>query len=325
MHDQVPPLNALRAFEAAARHLSLTKAALELHVTAGALSHQIRGLEELLGLELFDRGVRSITLTAEGQLLLPGLQTGFSHIRDAVAALRNRGDTLVLVVSTPPGIASKWLVPRLHRFAAEHPGIDVRVSSSTSFANFKADGVDIALRLMPVDAPPEATLAVEKLIDVCMMPVCSPRLMSPRDGIVTPQALKRLPLIHDESLAVMPGWADWFKATGVDGVDLRRGLRFSSANHALDAVIEGAGVLLAYDVMAYDDLRTGRLWAPFEQRLRSNRAYYVVCAKSRESFPKVQAFTNWIKREIAAIDWEACIGPPRTSGGRKPASRLPRA
>ncbi len=303
MHGSVPPLNALRAFEAAARHLSLTKAALELHVTAGALSHQIRGLEELLGLKLFERGVRSIALTREGQLLLPGLQTGFGHIRDAVAALRDRGDTRVLVVSTPPGFTSKWLAPRLYRFSAEHPGIDVRVSSSTSFANFKTDGVDVALRVMPVNAPPDPDLAIEKLIDVCVMPVCSPTLIGAQGAITTAHALKLMPLIHDEGLTVMPGWADWFKAAGIDGVNLDRGLRFNSADHALDAVIEGAGVLLAYDVLAYDDLRTGRLVAPSEMRLRSNRAYHVVCARSRQSLPNVKAFTDWIKREIFAMDW----------------------
>src|SRR5262249_451726 len=153
MHRPMPPLNALRAFEAAARHLSLTKAAQELHVTAGALSHQIRGLEELLGLKLFERRVRSIALTQEGQQLDAGLRTGFDHIRDAVAALRDRGDARVLVISTPPGFTSKWLAPRLYRFSAEHPAIDVRVSSSMALANFRSDGVDVALRSLPVDAP----------------------------------------------------------------------------------------------------------------------------------------------------------------------------
>ena len=121
MHKPMPPLNALRAFEAAARHLSLTKAAQELHVTAGALSHQIRGLEELLGLRLFERRVRSIGLTPAGKLLYPGLQTGFSHIRDAVTGLSNAGQERVLVISTPPGFTAKWLAPRLYRFASAYP------------------------------------------------------------------------------------------------------------------------------------------------------------------------------------------------------------
>src|SRR6202171_6645684 len=132
MHKPMPPLNALRAFEAAARHLSLTKAALELHVTAGALSHQIRGLEELLGLKLFERRVRSMALTSAGKQLYPGLQTGFIHIRDAVAGLSEAGDARALVISTPPGFTSKWLAPRLYRFSSAYPEIDARVSSSIS-------------------------------------------------------------------------------------------------------------------------------------------------------------------------------------------------
>src|SRR5229473_2217700 len=188
MHTPMPPLNALRAFEAAARHLSLTKAAQELHVTAGALSHQIRALEDLLGVKLFERRVRAIALTPAGKLLYPGLQTGFAHIQDAVASLGLAGDSRVLVISTPPGFTAKWLVPRLYRFAAAHPEIDVRVSSSFGYANFTTDGVD--------------------------------------------------------------------------------------------AAGQGAGVLLAHDVLAYDDLRTGRLVIAAGLTLHTRRAYYFVCPKS---------------------------------------------
>src|SRR5882672_9669944 len=147
----MPQLNALRAFEAAARHLSLTKAAQELHVTPGALSHQIRGLEELLGLKLFERRVRSIALTRAGMQLYPGLRTGFIHIRDAVDALNEDGEERVLVISTPPGFTAKWLAPRLYRFSGAHPGIDARVSSSLANANFTTDGVDVAVRNLSVD------------------------------------------------------------------------------------------------------------------------------------------------------------------------------
>ena len=153
MHSGPPPLNALRAFEAAARHLSLTKAALELNVTPGALSHQIRGLEDHLGFRLFDRGVRSIALTTAGKALQPGLQVGFLHIRDALASLNRLSHARVLVISTPPGFTSKWLAPRLYRFSIAHPEIDVRVSSSLNNANFTTDGVDAAIRYLAVDAP----------------------------------------------------------------------------------------------------------------------------------------------------------------------------
>jgi len=329
MYTTMPPLNALRAFEAAARHLSLTKAAKELNVTAGALSHQIRGLEELLGLKLFERRVRSIALTPAGKQLHPGLQAGFVHIRDAVAGLRDAGDARVLVISTPPGFTSKWLAPRLYRFSNSYPEIDARVSSTLSNANFTTDGVDVAVRSLAIDAVPDPELVFETLIEMCFVPVCSPRLIATHGPVTAAKALGRMPLIHDEALAnraKVPTWADWFKAAGVDGVDVSRGLRFNSPDHALDATVEGGGVLLAHDVLAYDELRTGRLTIPFDLALRSGRAYYVVCAKRRQDHPNVRAFRQWIKQEVNALDWgkwgpSARTGSPsneRKSPGRQP-------
>src|SRR5690349_1787277 len=253
MHGPMPPLSALRAFEAAARHLSLTNAARELHVTPGALSHQIRGLEELLGVKLFERRVRAIALTAAGKQLYPGLQTGFGHIRDAVETFSVGARPNVLVVSTSPGLTSKWLAPRLYRFAAAHPDIDVRISSSAANANFATDGVDLAIRNMPLKPEPDAMLEFEKLLDLTYIPVCTPRLLEKYGPVKNAQALARLPLIHDESLAARgasPDWSQWFTAAGARNVDTKRGLRFTSADHALDAAEEDAGVLLTHDIMA---------------------------------------------------------------------------
>lgn len=306
MHNVMPPLNALRAFEAAARHLSLTRAAQELHVTAGALSHQIRGLEDLLGLKLFERRVRSIALTPAGKLLYPGLQTGFARIQEAVAGLGPVGDQRVLVISTPPGFTAKWLAPRLYRFASAHPDIDVRVSSSFGYANFTTDGIDVALRNLPLDAAPDPALLIERLAEISLVPVCSPRLSAAHGPFAGPAALARVPLIHDDTLArrpEVPTWADWFRAAGVQGVDVSRGLRFNSTDHALDAAGEGAGVLLAHDLLAYDELRTGRLVIPVARTVSTGRGYYFVCPKSRSERPQVQAFRTWVKQELAAIDW----------------------
>jgi len=305
MHNAPPPLNALRAFDAAARHLSLTKAALELNVTPGALSHQIRGLEDNLGVKLFDRGVRSIALTAAGKALYPDLQAGFLHIQDALASLERLDDTHVLVISTPPGLTAKWLAPRLYRFSIAYPEIDVRVSSSINNANFTTDGVDAAIRNLGVDAAHDDALEVEKLLDLSLVPVCSPALVEKHGPFTSPDMLKGVPLIHDDSLsgrATMPTWADWFTAAGVRDADVSRGFRFNSADHALDATVEGAGVLLTHDVLAYDELRTGRLVIPFELALRSGRAYHFVCLKRRQNHPNVQAFRTWIRQEIAALD-----------------------
>jgi LysR family transcriptional regulator, glycine cleavage system transcriptional activator len=304
MHKAPPPLNALRAFEAAARHLSLTKAALELNVTPGALSHQIRGLEIHLGVKLFERGTRSIALTPAGKALHPGLQAGFLQIRDALASLDRLGDPRVLVVSTPPGFTSKWLAPRLYRFSLAHPEIDVRVSSSIKNANFTTDGVEVAIRNLPVEAAQEEALEVEKLIDLSLAPVCSPALVKKYGPFTSPQRLMGVPLIHDDSLsayASMPTWADWFAAAGVTDVAVSRGLRFNSADHALDATIEGAGVLLATDALAYDDLRTGRLVMPFDLSLPSGRCYSFICLKRRREAANVQAFRGWLREEVAAL------------------------
>lgn len=313
MHQSLPPLNALRAFEAAARHLSLTKAAAELSVTPGALSHQIRGLEEFLGVKLFDRGTRSIALTAEGKQLFPGLMRGFDHIREAVSNLRARPDSNVLVISSPPGFTSKWLAPRLYRFAEAHPDIDPRVSSTMALANLRTDGIDLGLRTLPIGGPIDPALAALKLIDIFMVPVMSPRLLDRRRPIKSARDVLRLPLIHDDSMSSMPGWAEWCAAAGLEDVDLRRGPRFSSPDHALDAVIEGSGVLITNSVLAFDDLRTGRLVVPFALSLPANRAYHLVTLQSRRNLPNVAAFRAWIVAEVAAM--EKKTPPRRTQGG----------
>ena len=315
MRSAMPPLSALRAFEAAARHLSLMQAARELNVTAGALSHQIRGLEDFLGVKLFERRVRSIALTTAGKQLYPGLQTGFGHIREAVGSLDTSHAAHVLVVSTSPGLTSKWLAPRLYRFGAACPDIDVRISSSAANANFATDGIDLAVRNMPVSPVADPALEIEKLVDVTYIPVCNPRLLEKSGPVKNAQALARLPLIHDKSLSARgasPNWGNWFKAAGADNIDLKRGLRFNSSDHALDAAGEGAGVLLTHDILAYDDLRTGRLVIPVKLAVASGRTFYLVWLKGRKPTKAMESFRGWIKEEIAALDWRRIR--PRRNG-----------
>lgn len=320
MRRPMPPLNALRAFEAAARHSSMARAAEELHVTPGALSHQIRGLEDALGMSLFERGVRSISLTEAGARLYPGLRAAFAHIREAVDSLEEAPGERILVVSVLPGFTAKWLAPRLWRFSEAQPEIDVRVSSTLACADFTTDGVQAALRSMRTDAPHDPELVVEHLVDVSYTPVCSPRFVEERGPFATPADLKAAPLIHDDSLAGWTqtiGWSEWFARAGAPGVETTRGLRFSSADHALDAAVEGAGVLLASDVLAYDELRTGRLVMPFDLKLPANRAYFFVCPKRLQDRPNVQAFRAWAKAEAAAMQWESCLSP-----ATRPVARL---
>ncbi len=302
----LPPLNGLRAFEAAARHLSLTKAAAELHVSPGAISHQIRGLEALLGVQLFERRVRAIALTAAGKLLYPGVQTGFAHLREAVDGLKAADGTRVLVVSTPPGLTAKWLAPRLYRFAAAHPEIDTRISSSINNANFTTDGVHVAIRQLPEQPAPDPALEMEKLITLSLVPVCSPAFLERHAPLDTAERLARVPLIHDETFlprARVPTWTDWFRAAGVAHADIPRGLTFNTADHALDAASEGAGVLLAQNILAYDQLRSGRLVIPVPLALPSGRAYYLVRPRRGGARPQVDAFSRWLGQEVGALDW----------------------
>jgi LysR family glycine cleavage system transcriptional activator len=323
----MPPLNALRAFEAAARHLSLAKAAQELNVSPGAVSHQIRALEAQLGFPLFERRVRAIALTPAAKLLYPGVQSGFLQIHEAVASLRHAANERVLVVSTPPGLTAKWLAARLYRFASGHPEIEVRISSSLANANFTTDGVDVAVRNLAVRPGDDPGLLVERLVEVSLVPVCSPPLYEQHGSPRTAEALVGMPLIHDDSLvsrARLPTWSDWFKAAGLPSVDIGRGLRFNSGDHALDAASEGAGVLLAHDLLAYDDLRTGRLIIPVALPIASGRAYYVVSPKHRSAVPQVRSFRDWIKQEVAALDWAPIRSkamPASASRGSRQTSR----
>ncbi len=229
----MPPLNALRAFEASVRHLSLAKAAQELNVSPGAVSHQIRALEALLGIELFERRVRAIALTPAAKMLYPGVQNGFLQIQEAVASLRQATNERVLVVSTPPGLTAKWLAGRLYRFASGHPEIEVRISSSLANANFTTDGVDVAVRNLAARPGDDSGLLIERLVELSLVPVCSPRLYEQHGMPRTAEALARMPLIHDDSLASrakMPTWTDWFNAAGLSSIDVSRGLHFNSSD-----------------------------------------------------------------------------------------------
>lgn len=305
MSVPLPPLNALKAFEATARHLSFTRAAEELHVTPAALSHQIKGLEDFLAVKLFVRRTRSIELTDAGRLMYPGLHAGFLQIRQAVNSLERLRNDRVLVISAPPGFTAKWLAPRLYRFMTREPEIDARVSSTFSLVDFAADGVDVAVRNVATNGERDPELVYDVLLPLVVQPVLSPRLAAQVGPLTAPADLKRVNLIHDDSLmgrSRIPTWEDWFRAAGVDGVDLSRGLRFSSADHAIDATVEGAGVLLAYTMLAHDDLRTGRLIAPFPLALGTKRAFHIVYPKSTVNRPKVKAFRQWLLDEVSRLD-----------------------
>ncbi|MFZ1101818.1 MAG: transcriptional regulator GcvA [Hyphomicrobiaceae bacterium] len=297
MRRPLPPLNALRAFEATARHLSFSKAAQELHVTPAALSHQIRGLEEILGLKLFHRRARSIELTQPAYLIFPGVQAGFEAIREALDRLGRGREDRILVVSAAPGLTAKWLVPRLYRFLALHPDVEARISASIGYANFVSDGVDVGIRLSSGVHP---ELYVEKLSDEWLLPLCSPRLLDGERPLRSPQDLARFPLIQVDLPGLVPSWADWMGMAGIAGVDTSRGLRLNVADHALDAASEGVGVVLAYKMVAARDIVLRRLVAPFGPQMPvPGRAYYFVCARGQEKRAPIKAFRDWLFAEIA--------------------------
>lgn len=296
---RLPPLNALRAFEAVGRHLSVSRAAAELNVTPAAVSHQVKGLETALGVSLLRRLNRAVVLTEAGQLCLPLLSEGFDRLNEAVAKLETGGDAGVLTVSVTPGFASKWLVPRLERFTEANPAIDVHINATMEVSDLKRGGADIAVRFGTGNYP---DLVSDKLFDESAVVVCSPSLVDGRVPLREPADLAGHVLLHDHSHpedVTTLDWAQWLRAAGVSGVDISRGLRFNAAGLAIQAAAEGAGVLLARHSLVADDLASGRLVVPFSVSLPIAMAYHLVCDERSLRIPKVKAFRDWVLREAA--------------------------
>lgn len=315
---RLPPLNALRAFVASARHLSFSRAAEELFVTPAAVSQQVKLLEDHLGHVLFRRTNRALLLTDEGQALLPRLQEAFALMGEAMAGLAAMGDTGILTVSMAPSFAAKWLVPRLESFQALHPEIDVRVTASMNLVAFADDGVDCAIRYGLGQYP---GLVVERMLSESVVPVCSPALLRGRKARLTRAFLEGMTLLHDDSPeqdASCPNWGMWLKAAGIDGIDARRGLHFNQASLVLEAAISGRGAALAKAQLARDDLRHGRLVRLFETSQPVAFAYYFVCPPAKAGQRKVALFRDWIMREAMAGDPPA---PPRGRRARGAGSR----
>jgi LysR family glycine cleavage system transcriptional activator len=297
--DRLPPLNALRAFDAVARHMSFQNAAAELFVTPAALSYQIRQLEDHLGLKLFNRLNRAIELTEQGQMIAPGLRESFRKMSETMQQLSRRRSGNVLVISAGPGFTAKWLAPRLYRFMARHPEIDTRISASLKLVDLGADDVDVAIRF---GSGVYAGCDSVKIADEYVTPLCSPALLDGPNPLVEPQDLSNHTLIHDGThigVFELANWRDWLKAAGVSGVDVDRGLRFNLADHALDAAATGAGVLLGRTVLGSGDLESGRLIAPFDLKLKADFAFYMVRHKTRSDCPMIRSFSDWILEECA--------------------------
>lgn len=313
MSGRLPPLNALKAFESAARHMSLKRAAQELSVTPAAISHQVKALEDYLGVKLFRRLNRALELTAAARAALPKLRDGFDSLAQAVAAMRPQTDSGQVTVSAAPSFATRWLMPRLHRFFASHPEIDVRVSARmrlvtrggqnsvaerTTIDNWLEES-DLAILYGHGDYP---GVRVDKLLALTIAPICSPRLAQGENPLRQPQDLSHHTLLHDDTGTLYDGiafWDVWLRAAGVSDVDASRGSHFSHAVLALEAASDALGVVATFPLLAAAGLAAGRLILPFELQVPLQSAYYLVCSETAELRPAVAAFRDWLLAEAA--------------------------
>ena len=292
MSRSLPSLEALRFFEVAARHGSFSRAAEEIHVTHGAVSHRIKQLEDELGVRLFERRGNRMVLTAEGSQLLVSVDIAIGEISRGVERIRAGGSSRELTVSLLPVMAARWLIPRLSRFHDRFPDIDINIRTSLMLANFKSDGVDLAIRF---GAGRWEGLEAVKLADEELYPVCSPTF---NGGCLPthPAELLNLPLLRDMNLP----WLAWFKLAGITLKEDVRGTSFADANLLLEAAASGQGVALARGSIAAPEISSGRLVRLFSYSLRTAYSHYIVYPPTIEKGRKVAAFRDWLLEEAAA-------------------------
>ncbi|TQV72469.1 transcriptional regulator GcvA [Denitrobaculum tricleocarpae] len=314
MMRPLPPLNALRAFETAARHLSFTKAAAELNVTPAAVSHQIKALEELLGVLLFRRLPRALRLTDAGQAALPILGQGFEKLSQAVEQIRAHSESGLLTISVSPSFGALWLVPRLERFRARHPEIETRIDGTDRRVDLTRGDADVALRYGPGGYD---GVRVDRLFGQVNTPVCSPALLrgaqpmtkSPqaKQPLRSPEDLRHHTLLHIVWKDAEASWRMWLLAAGLPDIDPTRGPHFTQESMAVEAALDGQGVALVGDILVADHLAAGRLVRPFDPSLSTplTFAYYLLSTNDSAEQPKVTAFRTWLLEEARATRPEA--------------------
>jgi LysR family glycine cleavage system transcriptional activator len=301
-----PPLNVLRTFEAAARHLSFTLAADELHITQAAVSQQIRHLEDVLGVRLFKRMNRALLLTDAGQEYAMPVRQAIQMIDDATHKLSSHQNTGILTVSVLPSMAARWLVPRIGHFRQQHPEIDLRLHTSFTPVDFKRDGVDAAIRLGRWESPAQRRgLFGEVLMREYIFPVCSPELINDTPPLRRAEDMRFHTLLQDEYI----NWDDWFDEVGVTDINSKRGPAFFDSAMSLQAAIDGIGIALGRTPLVARDIKVGRLVAPFELRVPHKHAYRFVCPKGDEENPMILAFRRWIHEEVAQWKLEIANDP----------------
>lgn len=312
----LPPLTALRAFEAAARHGSFKGAAAELHVTPAAVSHQINALEEHLGVTLFRRLTRKVRLTAAGEAGLADLSAAFALLAQGVDKMRAEETGGALTVGTTPSFAAKWLILRLENFRRTHPGLDVRIDARIDLVDFARDDVDLAIRYGRGVYP---GLHVDTLARVVAIPVCSPALLQGPDPLREPADLRHHTLLHEDWEPYGGGWVDWemwLRSAGVTGVDPTKGPRYNHTELVIEAAIDGQGVALVNTVLAQKDLESGRLVRAFDLGIQSDFGYFLVCPPAALAKPKVAAFRDWMLAESRSVaEAAAAAANPGTADG----------
>jgi LysR family glycine cleavage system transcriptional activator len=291
--NRLPPLNALRAFEASARQLSFTRAAEELFVTQAAISHQIKALEDNLGIKLFMRKNRSLLLTEEGQSYYLDIKDVFNALHDATERLLARGAKGAITVSLQPSFAIQWLVPRLNTFNLLHPDIDVRIKAVDQPENSLTEDVDLAIYY---GRGRWSGIHAEQLHTEYLIPVCSPLLLSGSKPLGIIDDLANHTLLHDASRR---DWKRWFKHVDFKGGNVNHGPIFSHSAMVLQAAIHGQGVALAHSVLAKPDIDSGRLVCPFKEVLISKNSYYIVCREKQLELGKIAAFREWVLQTVA--------------------------
>ncbi|ESX27439.1 MULTISPECIES: transcriptional regulator GcvA [unclassified Mesorhizobium] len=290
MARRLPSLNALKAFEAAARHESFTRAADELSVTQGAVSHQVKALELELGIRLFDRERQKLSITRAGLSYLEVVRDAFDRIALGTQRIQHLSRAGALTVSTSPDFPAKWLVNRLGRFAETHPDIDLRISATMHHVDFAREDVDLAVR------HGDGNWAGHDVVRLCseqLFVVCSPKL---HQRMREPSDVLNFPLLH---LDDRKDWSEWLEAAGVVEAELSHGPVLNRASMVIDAAVDGQGVALARTTLAAWDLINGRLVRPFATALRLSKTYWIVCPKATSTLPKITTFRDWLLAETA--------------------------
>jgi LysR family glycine cleavage system transcriptional activator len=300
MRRHAHPLNALRVFETAARHLSFVKAAEELHVTSAAVSHQIKKLEDYLGIKLFRRSSSGLLLSDSAHALAFRLREIFLNLDTAIEDLKAINAQTTLTLSVAPIFAVKWLLPRLPRFNKLFPEIEMRISSSVDFIDFSDGLYDVAIRFGRGNYD---GLEAVKMFEDFVSPMCSPRLRCSGHPLSEPDDLQHYVLLHDDSLLLAskePDWSSWLAAVGATEVDASRGLHFGQCDHSVQAAIDGTGVVLALTYLSSSDVAAGRLVQPFGLSLPLKSSFYLVYPESNSDKSNIAIFRDWLLEEVSS-------------------------